>query len=309
MIRNMIDSFRLTAVLAVCVLLAAASCRTDYSQEGAETARRYALKNLHGLTEDQRHFIQFTQPVIYSNVIFPRYVVPAGDTSHIKVNHPSRYMISPAQDYMHHCFVWAPPDMDGNLVAVVGEGERSLRFWEPYRVLVKKYVPGSPNYESAKKAAAAYAMNSMLFLTVPELNRVRFSEPEVIYTKFPLEVKTAVNEDDRTPWEAYLAERDVKKEIVLTQISLVWPGDRAGEYVVISGFSPNGCLYSWRIQSAQYAAASDLGANTLSPAETAAIVKDQGPREGKLVFPEERRIDRGNRGKETGAIFGGGLTL
>lgn len=297
--------------------IAAVSCQTDYSEEAADTARAYVMKHLKTLTEEQRHFVRYTPPVIYSNLIFPSRVVPPAVTGHVKRTKPEKFPVAPQQDFMHHCVVWSPPDLPEKIV-VVGEGERSMRFWQPTRVILKNYIPGSVNAAAAKAAAVDHAMNRMLFLTRPELNRMRFSEPDIRYTRFPLTVKTAPVEkeeesaagskDEQSPLEKYLAKRGGKaEELVLTQLSLIWPADRENEFIAISGFSPRGCLYQWMIHSANYVTAQELKENTLSPEEIAAIEKDQGPAEGKIVFPPEPGIDRGAGHKESGSVFGGNL--
>lgn len=294
---------------AIAAALLFAGCQTDYSNKAADTARTYALKKLKGLNEEQRHFLRFTQPVLYSNLIFPRTVVPLEHPQHVKKNHPSLYPVAPHQDMMHHCFVWSPPGLNGKVV-VVGEGERSLRFWKPYRVIVKEYIPGSVNFNTAVSAAVDYAMDKMLFLKQSELNRIRFSEPEVVYTDFEIALQTKAPHEDKTPWEEYLAEQNAQKALtnaVLTQISLVWKGDKNGEMIVISGFSKNGTLYGWHVQTGNYIAKTELDRHTLTPAAVSRIVKDHGPLEGKVIHPVEPKINRGRGAKESGSIFGGQL--
>lgn len=298
---------KITVLLAsLAAVLLFAGCQTDYSNGAADRARFYALKKLKGLNEEQRHFVRFTQPELYSNLIFPRTVIPPDHPQHVKKNHPSLYPVAPHQDMMHHCFVWAPPGLNGKVV-VVGEGERSLRFWKPYRVIVKEYIPGSVNFNNACNAAIGYAMDKMLFLTQNELNRVRFSEPEVIYTDFEVTIPVKEAHDEKTPWEEYMEEqqKENREETILTQISLVWKGDKNGEMIVITGFSQNGCLYKWYIQTGNYIAKTELDQHTLTPEAVRKIAKNYGPQEGKLIHPAEKKVNRGRGAKESGSIFGG----
>ncbi len=298
------------SIFAVAVTALLSGCQTDYTEEAADEARYYALDNLPGLSAEQRHFIKFTQPVLYSDLIFEQRVLMKNTLARDRRMHPGRFPVNSSLDKMHHCFVWSPPGMSEKVV-VVGDGERSLRFWEPHRVIIKEFTPPSADYEGAKAAAVSYAMNKMSYLSNAEINRVRFSEPEVRYTRFPLEVNMAEVLTDPTPWESYLAAQrgKVKGEMVLAQLSLVWPGDKINEYIVISGFSVNGCLNGWKIQSARYVQQEDLAGNTLSAQEIAEIKKKPGKDEGKLIFPAERKPNRGNGGKESGAVFSDGLML
>lgn len=303
--------WKITGIFSLCALsvLTGASCRTDYSEEAAETARAYVMKHMKTLSAEQRHFVRYTPPVIYSNLIFPQRVVPLAETGHVKRTKPEKFPMAPCQDFMHHCVVWSPPDLNAKIV-VVGEGERSMRFWQPTRVILKNYIPGSVNAAAATTAAVDHAMNRMLFLTTPELNRIRFSEPDVRYTRFPLTVKTAAQmpSTEKTPLEQYLAARgENANEVVLTQLSLIWPADKKGDVIAITGVSPNGCLNGWMIHTAGYVPEQELKESSLSPREIAAIEKNPGPAEGKPVFPAEPIVDRGAGAKESGSIFGGNL--
>lgn len=71
--RFLLNIFTIMAALTVLILT---GCRTDYTKNAVERARTYALNNLKGLTDNQRNFIRFTQPEIYENIVYPRYVVP-----------------------------------------------------------------------------------------------------------------------------------------------------------------------------------------------------------------------------------------
>ncbi len=289
----------------------ASACRTDYSQQAADTAREYALEHVKGLTEDQRHFIRFTQPALYSNLIFERKVMPLTETEHIKIVKFKHLPIAPEQDLMHHCFVWAPPGLNASVV-VVGAGERSLRCWSPAQVLMKNYIPENTDYENAKKTAVSFLNARRNDLSTKEYNYVRFSEPEVYYTKFAVKWNPAAKE--LTPWEQYMKElqdrlrsgKEEQKEVILTQLSLVWAlPDSEDAYLVMTGFSGKGCLNGWRPQTVSRLGKSDIFGAVLSDEEIAQIEKIPSKQQ---FFPREPKINRGNKGKETGSIFGGNLS-
>lgn len=298
-------------IIAMALAIPFAGCNTpDYTGMAVDKARKYALEHLKGLDENQRHFIRFTQPELYSDLIFERQVIPQTDMDHIKFVKPSHFPVDPGQDLMHHCFVWAPPGLDAKVV-VVGDGERSLRFWSPFRVILKNFIPYDVDYNAAKEAAVSFAVTTLPKITQPEINRVRFSEPEVFYTKIPVEMQFATDKEDLTPLEAYLAEEKEKEggEIILTQLSLVWKADDASALIVVSGFSRFGSLNQWQPHTVQYLPADVLKKNTLEEQEIAAIEKTFSQDPAKQVHPPERPADRGNTGKETGSIFGGNLTF
>ncbi len=291
-------------VLALAISFA--GCSTpDYTGRAVNEAREYALKHLKGLDENQRHFIRFTQPELYSDLIFARQVVPMSNMDHIKFVKPSHFPIDPNQDIMHHCFVWAPPGLDAKVV-VVGDGERSLRFWSPFRVVLKNFIPADVDYNAAKSAAVNFAATTLTGIPQSELNRVRFSEPDVFYTKLFVEMQFTPGNENLTPLEAYLTEEREKaeREIILTQLSLVWKADNADSLIAVTGFSRFGCLNGWQPHVARYISADELKKNTLNDEEIAAIEKTFRPDSDKLVHPREQMVDRGNTGKESGSIFG-----
>lgn len=298
-------------IVAMTLALTFAGCHTpDYTGLAVDKAREYALEHLKGLDENQRHFIRFTQPELYSDLIFERSVVPQTDMDHVKFVKPSHFPINPDLDIMHHCFVWAPPGLDAKVV-VVGDGERGLRFWSPFRVILKNFIPADVDYNTAKSAAVSFAVTTLPQITRTEINRVRFSEPEVFYTKIPVEMQFAAEKEDLTPLEAYLADEKAKseEEIILTQLSLVWKADDAGSVIVVSGFSRFGSLNKWQPHTVQYISADALKKNTLNEQDIAAIEKTFSADPARLVHPRERKVERGNSGKETGSIFGGDLAF
>ena len=269
---------------AVSVLAVLTGCRTDHTKSAVERARTYALKNLSGLTDGQRNFIRFTQPEIYENIVYPRYVIPLNTGSgHIEVDDVRHFPVSPEHDLMHSCVVWSPPDL-GAKVVVAGEGERSMLFWEPYRVIVKRYDPGDSGLKSATAAASSFVRNNMLYLSTSELNRVRFDKPEAVYTRLPVD-PTEEEPDKLTSWEEY--QRDQKGETAkasqMTQLSLVWPADDPMQSIVVTGFSKSGTFDGWKLSTGELMAVTKLDDARLTRDEIDAIDKVV-PARG-LVFP------------------------
>ena len=271
----------MTAALAVLT-----GCRTDYTKNAVERARTYALDNLKGLTDNQRNFIRFTQPEIYENIIFPRYVTPL-DTGvgedHIEIDDVRNFPVAPEHDLMHNCVVWSPPDL-GAKVVVVGESERSMMFWEPYRVLVKRYDPGDTGLKTATGAAVAFVRNNMLYLSTAEINRVRFDKPEAVYTRLPVDPEDQ-EQTELSSWEEFLNEKEGKnkKTVQETQLSLMWPADDPLQCIVVTGFSRTGTFDGWKLRTAELMDVSKLENAKLSREEIDAIPKTVRVR--GLVFP------------------------
>jgi len=276
-------SIVLTAFVSLIAVLIA-GCSTDYSKSAVERARSYALNNLNGLSDSQRNFILYTQPEIYENIVYPRYVIPLNTGSgHIEIDDVRHFPTAPSHDLMHSCVVWTPPDL-GAKVVVVGEGERSMLFWEPYRVVVKRYDPGDVGLKSATATASAFVRNNMLYLTTAERNRVRFDKPEAVYTRLPVD---PVEFEDKklTPWEEYQLEQkgQTAKTDTMTQLSLMWPADDPNQCIVVTGFSKSGTFQGWKLSTGELMDVAKLDGARLTREEIDAIDKTVPVR--GLVFP------------------------
>ncbi len=278
--RILLTIFAMTAALAVLT-----GCRTDYTKNAVERARTYALNNLQGLSDNQRNFIRYTQPEVYENIVYPRYVIPlnTGAGSHVEIDDVRHFPVAPQHDLMHSCVVWSPPDL-GAKVVVVGEGERSMIFWEPYRVIVKRYDPGDTGLKRATAAAAVFVRNNMQYLSTSELNRVRFDTPETVYTRLPVDPEEQ-EQDILSAWEEYQAEKAGKKAEAspYTQLSLMWPADDPLQCIVVTGFSKTGTFSGWKLRTAELMAVDKLNDARLTREEIDAIPK-KVPARG-LVFP------------------------
>lgn len=263
-------------------------CQADYTKNAVERARTYALNNLKGLSDNQRNFIRYTQPEIYENIIYPRYVLPldTGNSGHIEIDDVRRFPVAPQHDLMHSCVVWNPPDL-GARVVVAGEGERSMMFWQPYRVIVKHYDPGDTGLKSATTTASAFVRNNMPYLTTAELNRVRFDKPETVYTRLPVDPEEPEKEK-LTSWEEYLNEKEGKnkpKPSAYTQLSLIWQADDPMQCIVVTGFSKSGTFSGWKLRTAELMDVTKLDGARLTREEIDAIPKTIPAK--TLVFPAQ----------------------
>ena len=278
--RILLTIFAMTAALAVL-----AGCRTDYTKSAVERARTYALNNLKGLSDNQRNFIRYTQPEIYENIVYPRYVIPLdAGADHIEIDDVKHFPVAPQHDLMHSCVVWSPPDL-GAKVVVAGEGERSMLFWEPYRVIVKRYDPGDAALKSATGVASVFVRNNMQYLSTAELNRVRFDKPETVYTRLPVDPED-MEQGTLSSWEEYQREKEGKKPASsYTQLSLMWPADDPLQCIVVTGFSKSGTFSGWKLRTAELMDVNKLNEARLSREEIDAIPKTVPAR--PLVFPSQ----------------------
>ncbi len=222
------------AAMVLLLVLACSACRTDYTDEAVERAREFALERTKDLTEPQRNYIRYATPEIQENVIFEYFPMMPEEYGHITRAPEFSPMKSPRDDFMRANFVWNPPGL-GSSVVVIGNGDRAMQFWEPLKLIYKSSVPVKAAYKAAWTAAVMYVMNNMLYLSAEERNRVRFSEAEVVRTRFNLKYATDTEKADSSDWENYLKSLEGDKDKY--QYSLVWKGDKPGEYIVVTGFS------------------------------------------------------------------------
>lgn len=241
---------RIAILLPALLLLAVcAACRSDHTDYAVEKARAYALERTRDLTEPQRNFIRYATPEIWEDEIFPYEPMKFEEYAHLPRNlEDDKPIKAPYHDYMASSFVWNPPGL-GHSVVVIGSGERSMRFWQPLKLVYKTLRPVDKAYESARTAAVMYVMNNMLYLTRTERNRVRFSEAEVLRTDFNLKYMRNQEEADDSAWESYLKSLARRKDQV--QYSLIWKADDANHVIVITGFAGD-TLAGWSPASGMY---------------------------------------------------------
>ena len=278
------------ACLSISILIA---CRTDYTADAVESAREYALKNLRGITANQREFVRFTQPEIYEDLVFPKYVTPLLETGHHKVEKMEHFPTAPRLDLMHSCVVWSPPGTNAKIV-VVGDGERNMQFWKPYRVLIKEFRPADSAFRMACYFCAKYARNGMQYLSEAERDRIRFSDPEEFcFTKLDIpEPVESLDQEMETEWEKYLKSLNGVQPQV-SQISLIWPADDKGKRIVFSGYTKTGSLVGWQLITAELMKKEKLDAHRLTQEEIEKIEVLPVPEPG-LVFPVELEVERTN---------------
>lgn len=259
--------------LLACLIGLLTACYRDYSPDAVETAREFALARTRDLPERHRDFIRYTQPQIYENVIFPAVApVPSSyqrggalsSLQQMNSDSPLSTLVPsanarqlkgvPAQallDHMHSCIVWSPPGL-GTKVIVVGDGDRRMLHWWPNRLLFRDYIPTDMSLEQASAVAAAYAINSMHYLSVPELNRVRFSIAQMHLTNFDLDEDHGTD-PEQGGWEAYVADlTDPDEQTKTYQMTLTWQGNQENQLIVFVGLSASPeTPKEWRLLSAR----------------------------------------------------------
>lgn len=224
--------FQIVSGLFFCLFLTACAI-TDHTDDALEKARKFALKKALDLTEYQRNEIRYTLPKVLEEELFAFTPIKLTEYDHVPRNESSKKHKTKHLDHVAVSFVWEIPSLGGEVI-VFGTGDRAMRFWEPVRVMYrKKAIPDTP-YENARKLAADFTINNLLYLTDSERNRIRFGEAKVYCTSFDLaflqQNKVPEAEDSLT---SYLRAKKEKRERF--QLSLVWQADDPDKVIVFTG--------------------------------------------------------------------------
>ena len=207
---------------------------TNHTEDALERARKFALDEARDLTEYQRNIIRYSLPVIQGQMIFKTGAIPLTEYEHIPRNEFHKPMETKHLDYVASSFVWKIPDLGGEVV-VYGTGDRNFRFWQPLKVMYRKLAEPDTDYIAARRKAAGFTADNMLYITDTERDRIRFAEAKVWCTTFELKY---LDEDkplkQKTAWTSYLLKKQ-GGEKERYQVSLVWQADDPNKFIVFTG--------------------------------------------------------------------------
>ncbi|MBO5760365.1 MAG: hypothetical protein J6S53_02355 [Lentisphaeria bacterium] len=224
-----------TVIAGVLLGIFFAGCAvTDHTDDAVEKARKFALDKTRTLTEYERNTIRYTLPAIQEEDIFTFNAIKLTEYDHVPRGENVKVHKTEHLDHQAVSFVWNIPSI-GSEVVVYGTGDRSMRFWEPVRVLFRKREKVDSAYEAAMKKVQDFTINNMLYLTESERTRIRFSPGKVYCTTFDLsylqEKKAPAAEN---VWQEYLNEKKSGKKARF-QLSLIWQADDPQKVIVFTG--------------------------------------------------------------------------
>lgn len=249
-----------TMMATLAALMILTSCGIDFKTRAVDKARNYALENLKQLSEPQRDFIRYTDPVIMDRVI---------------------YRLRGSNDMMHTCMVWTVPGMGDASVVVAGHGERSLLEWCPDRIVIEDMKGPDALLANATTNAITFVMSRMLHLSDHERNRVRFTPPEVYATNFDVDAEEVKeNEKPLSRWEAYMKAKERKAQPV--QYSFAWKAEPDSERIVVCGYSTKKGLVGWKAVEGMKIKAAELDAAKLSGNIASLLPEEEAPKAAGL---------------------------
>ena len=215
-------------LLLPAVIAALSGCYSDlhYQEQAVESARKFIFENARELTPEQSAFVKLTPPVLFTGKILNK----NGGSGRIQV-----------------CIAWRIPEQKNDYL-VFGVTDAVMNNWRPARLIRRPIAAFDKPAWAALKSARTYAVAALKEqMSVAELNRIRFSHPELVLSAFELgtlEEKGTKNEilknkaDEEQPvprpWKKYPTPPVGKEGNV--QLSLLWKldGDR---YAVFCGVS------------------------------------------------------------------------
>ncbi len=228
--------------LAALCLMPWSGCRTSPQarEDAVESARKYIYKQATELTPEEIGFIRNTKPaLLQAPVIGKRSMV-------------SKAKVSDAQRQI--CITWLLPERR-EAYMVYGFSSEDMHVWRPVRLIRKRFIPPDSVFNNSVSAARSYAANAEHFqLSVPDSNWMRFSNPEVVESSFPL----SLNPDDKRTPEEIAALTKGKK-----QYSLIWPSiSEPGMFWVFSGLGSAETFTGWSVNIGSKFSAEEVKAQT-----------------------------------------------
>ncbi|MBQ4106850.1 MAG: hypothetical protein IJC73_04645 [Lentisphaeria bacterium] len=213
------NKFRYLAAAAVLLLACCSGCRSTawYQEKAVERAREYALENT-PLTIAQEAHIRTCDPVLLGEPLF-------GGSSGIAA--------AGARNQI--CVTWLLPDTDGEYCMVFGVSTGRMIDWYPEQLIRKRFPEPDQVRLKAVVKGREYAKNNLFAdISASEMVRVRFAEPEMIRTDFPI-----FRDLKGSPEKTGSAAGQI-------QFSLVWRADDPSQRVFVAGYlSREGILSSF----------------------------------------------------------------
>lgn len=262
---------RFLPVLAALVPVMLTGCRSTayYQDRAVQRAREYLIENAPELTPSQVAYVRFNKPTLLTENIYGKGTAGWKGSS-------ARFQV---------CISWLIPDQE-NIYMVFGVSSPQMSDWYPNRLIRKVFPQKNTNRDSAVLLARTYALNNLYFdLSVPEYNHLRFSDPEILRTKFKLDLNPT---GKLTPDQVAANEK-------MPQFSLVWRTPGYPRPVVICGLAKDH-LAGFTISFGGCLDENELKANTVevvkaakSPEEIAAEAETAKPDEMKFTLPAENK--------------------
>ena len=229
---------------AAIVALSGCYSNLHYQEQAVESARKYIFENARELTPEQYAFVKMTPPVFFTGRILNRNGSSVAEGS---VASGGRLQV---------CIAWRIPEQKKDYL-VFGVTDAAMNNWSPARLIRRPIAALDSQAFAALAAARRYALTSLNEqMSAAELNRIRFSYPELIRSKFDLgtpvvpeknPAPAAKEEEEKSPrpWKKYPLPT-VSDENV--QLSLLWKLEN-DRYAVFCGVGKTD-MSDWQISMA-----------------------------------------------------------
>ncbi len=200
------------------VLAALFGCQSDiyYQNAAVDRAREYLLENAPELNVAEREYVTFNAPVL----LYDEQADAAG-TGLFYTRQPGQICVS-----------WKIPERK-EFYMVVGYSDSRMLDWYPNRLLRREFSDRQNVAATAVKNAQQFVYaNLYTNLATSAATEVRFTEPEIFISQFPVEEVLNLT---GTPEENQQA---IKNAAEKTQFSMLWKWpDSPGKVTVISGYA------------------------------------------------------------------------
>jgi hypothetical protein len=229
--------------------------RAWYEERAVNRARTYVEDKCRYLSQSELEFVRYHKPVVMTE-----YIVGF-----------SANRLGKRMPLSQICFAWMIPHRKEALV-VFGWGSGDFNDWQANRVFWKRYEKPNMTLITTREKVAVYAINNMLFMTRKQVNRVRFSVPQQVFTNLDLSKGKIPFEDEAEARKKILdagAGGNVKKKTAEKknpiQVSFYWidpanPNSR----IVVTGYCQKPDLTGFEPAAATFFNADDLLKHTVN---------------------------------------------
>ncbi len=244
-------------VVGILMLFITVGCqsRAWYEDRAVSRARTFVEEKCRYLSQQELEFVRYHKPVVMTDYIIG-----------FNANRLGKRM-----PLSQICIAWMIPNRQEALV-VFGWGSGDFNDWYPNRVFWKRYEKPNKILIETRDKVAVYAINNMLFMNRKQVNRVRFTVPQQVFTNFDLSKGKIPFEDRADARQKLLAAgaggnvksaKAAKKDLI--QVSFFWidPAD-VDSRIVVTGLCKQNNLTGFSPATASFMNADDLLKHTIN---------------------------------------------
>ncbi len=202
---------------ATIIAVTLSGCKSDiyYQDAAVNEARGYLLDHSPELSLEEREYVNFTKPALLTSDTI------TGSAKSTLTSKSGQIAVS-----------WIFPKRD-KVYMVVGFSDSRMLSWSPNRLVIKDLTPDkSTSHNTLFDTARKYVYSNLYTnLPVSAATEVRFGEPKLYYSNFPV---TATIDPEATVEQQEFLNQMITTQ---TQFSVVWEWPNGDQFTVVTGYA------------------------------------------------------------------------